>query len=318
MTTDITYENICRIRDQISDRIVTTPVVSLGMGNAVLKLELFQNGGSFKIRGALAVMLNAGADALKNGVVAVSAGNHAIATAHAAKSLGVHATVVMMKSANPARPAACKVLGAKVILAEDVNRAFELVETIRDEEKRLFVHPYEGPYTALGTATLGMEICAQVPDLEAIIIPIGGGGLCAGVSSAVKLLKPKCKVYGVEPEGVDNMRLSIIAGSAQKSPGKETIADGLKPPASAPYSFGLCRDHVDDIVLINDDDLRGAMARLFSEKKLAVEPAGAASTAALMGPLKERLAGKKVVAIVSGSNIDIATFASHVEAAGAA
>ena len=325
MNTDMTLENIRRIRDQIADRIHTTPVYDWtdsvghsvnGKGGAVaLKLELLQRGGSFKIRGALAVMLNAGAQNLKNGVVAVSAGNHAIATAYAAKSLGVDATVVMMKSANPARPAACKALGAKVILAENVDRAFEMVETIRDEEKRLFVHPYEGPYTALGTATLGMEIVEQVPDLEAIIVPIGGGGLCAGVSSAVKMLNPACKVYGVEPEGDDNMRLSFEAGSPQKSPGKPTIADGLKPPASAPYSFGLCWDHVDDIVLVNDDDLRRAMARLFSEVKLAVEPAGAASTAALFGPLESLCRGKRVAAIVSGSNIDIRTFADYVEGA---
>ncbi len=326
MVTDITFQNICRIRDQISDGIVTTPVLdwktSSGGGvmggddQVTLKLELFQNGGSFKIRGALAVMLNASEDDLKNGVVAVSAGNHAIATAYAAKSLGLDASVVMMKSANPARLAACKALGAKVFLAEDVDHAFEMVETIRDEEERLFVHPYEGPYTALGTATLGMELCDQVPDLDAVIVPIGGGGLCAGVSSAVKLLNPRCKVYGVEPEGADNMRRSLIAGSPQKCPRKDTIADSLKPPASAPYSFGLCQAHVDDIVLVSDDDIRKAMARLFSEMKLAVEPAGAASTAALFGPLKERLAGKKVAALVSGSNIDITTFATHVEAAG--
>ena len=280
-----------------------------------LKLELFQKTGTFKIRGALSVMLNLGKDALSRGVTAVSAGNHAIATACAAQVVGTTAKVVMMKSANPFRVEKCRAYGAEIVLAEDVHHAFDEVARIEKEEGRTFVHPFEGERTALGTATLGKEFLEQVPGLDAVIVPIGGGGLCAGVSSAVKLLRPGCEVFGVEPEGADNMQRSFRAGSPQSIERVATIADSLGPPMSLPYSFSLCRANADDIVLVSDDELRQAMALLFQEMKLAVEPAGAAATAALCGPLCERLTGKKVGVIVCGTNIDAASFAAHLAAA---
>src|SRR5215510_10569187 len=156
-----------------------------------LKLELFQFAGSFKTRGALCVMLALPDAALKRGVTAVSAGNHAMAVGYAAKVLGTTAKVVMPKTANPARVAGCKAFGAQVELVEDVHRAFDRVREIEAQEGRTFVHPFEGPLTALGTATLGYELCDQVANLDAVIVPIGGGGLCAGVSTAVKSLHPK-------------------------------------------------------------------------------------------------------------------------------
>jgi threonine dehydratase len=162
--------------------------------------------------------------------------------------------------------------------------------------------------TALGTATLGLEFARQAPDLDALIVPIGGGGLCAGVASAFKLVQPACKVYGVEPEGADSMSRSFEAGTPQTIEKVRTIADSLGAPYALPYSFALCQQNVDDIVLVDDNALRRAMGLLFSEMKLAVEPAGAAATAALTGPLRERLQGKRVGVIVCGANIDFATF----------
>ncbi|HEY7508723.1 MAG TPA: pyridoxal-phosphate dependent enzyme, partial [Vicinamibacteria bacterium] len=170
----------------------------------------------------------------------------------------------------------------------------------------------EGPRTALGTATLGLELVEQVPDLEAVVVPIGGGGLCAGVAAAVKLLRPGCRVFGVEPEGADTMRRSFDAGSPQKIDAVRTIADSLGAPHAAPYSFGLCREYVDEVVLVDDDALRRAMLLLFWSAKLAVEPAGAAATAALAGPLRDRLAGRRVALIVCGANIDAPTFTRHL------
>jgi len=280
-----------------------------------LKLELFQFAGSFKTRGALCVMLALPDAALKRGVTAVSAGNHAMAVGYAAKVLGTTAKVVMPKTANPARVAGCKAFGAQVELVEDVHRAFDRVREIEAQEGRTFVHPFEGPLTALGTATLGYELCDQVANLDAVIVPIGGGGLCAGVSTAVKSLHPKTEVFGVEPEGADTMHRSFASGKPEAIDAVRTIADSLGAPYAAPYSFALCRRYVDQLVLVSDDELRRAMALLFHEAKLAVEPAGAAATAALMGPLREHLRGKRVALIVCGTNIDVGTFTAHLTAA---
>lgn len=198
---------------------------------------------------------------------------------------------------------------------KDVYEAFDRVHQIEAEEKRIFVHPFEGPLTALGTATVGLELCHQVPDLEAVIVPIGGGGLCAGIATAVKLMQPQCQVFGVEPEGADTMHRSFASGQPESIDRVSTIADSLGAPYAAPYSFGLCHHFVDELVLISDDDMRSAMALIYQGVKLAVEPAGAAATAALVGPLCDQLRGKRVGVIVCGSNIDPASLASQLAAA---
>ena len=278
----------------------------------ILKLELFQHTGSFKPRGALTVMLDLDRVALNRGVTAVSAGNHAIAVAYAAALLDTTAKVVMPRTANPLRVARCRALGAEVVLVDDVKLAFARVAQVQEEEGRFLVHPFEGPLTALGTATVALEFATQAPALDAVIIPIGGGGLAAGMAAAFKQLQPQCRVYGVEPEGADSMRRSFAAGSAQAIEQVRTIADSLGAPMALPYSFDLCSRYVDEIVLVSDDEMRAAMRLLFLGMKLAVEPAGAAATAALCGPLLETLRGRRVGLVVCGSNIDAATFARLV------
>jgi threonine dehydratase len=232
---------------------------------------------------------------------------------YAARVLGTTAKVVMPKNANPGRVAGCRRYGAEVVLVADVHEGFEAVERIAAEEGRTFVHPFEGPRTALGTATLGLELCDQLAareiELDAVVVPIGGGGLCAGVAAAVKLARPGCKIFGVEPIGADTMHRSFAAGAPASIDAVRTIADSLGAPHAAPYSFELCRTYVDELVHVDDDQIRGAMELLFCEAKLAAEPAAAAATAAILGPLRERLAGLCVVAIVCGSNIDPASFA---------
>lgn len=279
--------------------------------SVTLKLELFQHTGSFKPRGALNVMLGLTPDQMTRGVTAVSAGNHAIAVAFAAHLLQTTAKVVMFKSANPFRIARCRDYGAEVLLADNVTEAFEWAKAIEQQEGRCFVHPFEGPLTALGTATIGLEFCEQTPDLDAVIIPIGGGGLAAGIATAIKQLHPHCQVFGVEPEGADSMYRSFQAGSPQSIERPRTIADSLGAPYALPYSFDLCRRFVDEIVLVSDMQIRQAMALLFRSMKLAVEPAGAAATAALCGPLQQRLRSQRLGLIVCGANIDLATFAAQ-------
>ncbi len=281
----------------------------------VLKLELFQRTGTFKPRGALNVMLNVDPKVLRRGVTAVSAGNHAIAVAYAARALGVSAKVVMLASANPMRVASAEAYGAEVEIAKDGPTAFARAEQIQRDERRTFVHPFEGIYTSLGTATVGAEWVEQTPRMDAVIVPIGGGGLMGGVSAAVKLMSPETEVIGVEPVGADTMHLSFAAGSPQTIDRIDTIADSLAPPMATPLSYRLCRDNVDRLVRIDDAQMRAAMGLLFREMKLAVEPAGAAATAALVGPLREDLRGRRVGVLVCGANIDPETFYRHLSAA---
>lgn len=272
------------------------------------KMEFLQQTGTFKPRGALSTILDLDPQQLKAGVTAVSAGNHAIATAFAARAVGTTAKVVMIMNASPVRIEACRQYGAEVMLADDVHAAFELAEEIREKEGRYFVHPFEGPNVALGTGTVGLEICEQVGEFDVIVIPIGGGGLCAGISSAVKQIYPACTVIGVEPEGADSMHRSFASGQPEAIEKVTTIADSLGAPFAAPYSFELCRQNVDELVMVNDDEIKESMGMLFRDLKIAVEPACAASTAALCGSLNGRLAGKKVVLLLCGSNIDWNTF----------
>ncbi len=321
MTQDAEPPTLAEIREarrQLGDLVRRTPVwkwrgreieeAAGTLTEVLLKLELFQYAGTFKPRGALVTMLRLSPETLRRGVTAVSAGNHAMAVAYAARVLGSHAKVVMPRDANPARVAGCRAYGAEVVLADDVHRAFEEVHRIEREEGRAFVHPFEGPATALGTATVGLELSAQAGELDAVIVPIGGGGLAAGVATAIKHLQPRCRVFGVEPEGADTMHRSFRSGRPESIARADTIADSLAAPHTAPYSFGLCRRAVDDVVLVSDAQLRSAMRLLFREMKLAVEPAGAAAAAALCGPLRERLDGRRVGLIVCGANIDRETF----------
>lgn len=313
-------------RARLGDRVITTPIrqlvddaVAAAVGAATrvwLKEELFQRTGSFKPRGALSVMLDLDAAALARGVTGVSAGNHAISLGYCARQLGSTAKVVMPKNANPYRVQLCRDLNVEVELVENVHEAFARVKEIEATEGRTFVHPYEGPKTALGTASVGMEFIDQTRaagvTLDAVIVAAGGGGLTAGVACAVKLMSPSTKVYVVEPEGADTLRRSFIAGSPQAIDAVRTIADSLGAPRCEPYSFAMNRQYVDEVVLVSDDQIRDAMRLLFRAAKLAVEPAGAAALAALMHPLREKLNGQCVGLIVCGANIDPATFTKHL------
>ena len=320
MTHDIpTLQDIRAAREKLGERVRETPVwlwhgdvaerVAGAHTRVFFKLELFQNTGTFKARGALLNAMALSDEAKKAGVTAVSAGNHAIAVAFAARSAGTSAKVVMTKTANPMRVSLCRAHGADIVLADGVHQAFDTVKRIEAEEGRTFIHPFESELTVLGTSTVGFEWCRQVDDLDAVIVPIGGGGLIAGIACAVKQMQPRCRIFGVEPEGADSMRRSFAAGSPQSLEKVETIADSLAPPYALPYTFGIARRFVEDIVLVSDEEMRRAMGLLFADMKLAVEPAGAAATAALCGPLRERLAGQRVGVMLCGSNIDVATFA---------
>ncbi len=273
-----------------------------------VKLELMQRTGSFKARGAINNALALTEQERCKGVAAVSAGNHAIATAYAASCIGTSAKVVMLASANPLRVEAARDYGAEVIIAADGPAGFALAEDIVNAEGRTFIHPFEGRRVTEATATCGLEFIEDAGALDAIIVPIGGGGLCSGIALAAKLARGDCKVYGVEPAGSPIMTKSFSAGFPQRLSHSDTIADSLAPPMTTPYAYAMCRRYVDEIVLVDDDQIRAAAALLFREMKLAVEPAAAAATAAAFGPLRSKLKNKRIGIIVCGANIDIENY----------
>ncbi len=278
----------------------------------VLKLELLQVTGSFKARGVFSVMSRLTDEQCRRGITTVSSGNHAVAVSCAARLFATTAKVVMIATANPLRVALARGYGAEVLLAPSGDAAFALAEKIAADEGRTFVHPFEGRNTSLGTATLGLEFLKQAGTLDAVVIAIGGGGLASGAAAAIKMLDPNCAVYGVEPSGADTMYRSFAKNEPQRIDKVSTIADSLAPPMALPYSFGLCKANVDQVVLVDDDQICDAMSVLFHRAKLAVEPAGAAALAALLGPLNSKLMGKRVGVVVCGSNIDIESFAKYV------
>jgi len=275
-----------------------------------LKLELLQKTGSFKPRGALNVMHSLTASELAPGVTAFSAGNHAIATAFAAKILGVSAKVVMPRSANPFRVQRCRDYGAEVVFGRDITELLDIVEQLQAHEGRAMIHPFEGVSTTEGTATVGLELCEDVDNLDAVVVPIGGGGLISGIACAVKAMQPECKVYGVEPEGACGMYDSLKQGEAMDVVSVNTIADSLGAPMHKPYSYSIIQQVVDKVVTVSDADLVQSMRNMFTDLKLAVEPAAAAGLAAIEGPLRAELSGKKTGLIVCGSNIDLPSYSA--------
>lgn len=302
----------------LEGRVVRTPSVHLpsklisdvlGGGRVSLKLENFQHTGSFKARGALSVARGLGEDQIARGITAASAGNHAIAAAWAAAQVGASAKVVIQSNANPFRVAMAKAQGAEVVMKEPGAATFGEAERLVKEEGRTFIHPFEGVGTSLGTAGVGLEFMQDVPDLEAVVVSIGGGGLISGIAAAIKQMNPACKVYGVEPIGADSMSRSLAGGAPVHLSQVDTVADSLGAPMALPFSHALCAAYLDDIVLLDDDQICAGMVALQQEAKLAVEPAAGAAMAAVLGPLKARLQGMRVGVVVCGANIDATTYA---------
>ncbi|QND46766.1 pyridoxal-phosphate dependent enzyme (plasmid) [Rhizobium lusitanum] len=306
----------------LADAIFETPVIELASpfitqlfdtGQVFLKLECFQKTGTFKARGALSNAHSIPLERWEAGITAVSAGNHAIAAAWAARQLGLSAKVVMQSSANPFRVALAKAEGAEVIFKDGGPAAFAEAERIVREERRTLIHPFEGENVTLGTGGVGLEFIDTVPDLDAVIVGVGGGGLISGVAAAIKQVNPRCAVYGVEPKGAASMSLSLAEGRPVTLDRIMTVADNLAPPMALPFAFGVIAHYVDNIVTVSDDDICAGMAIYQEEAKLAVEPAGAAALAGAVGPLRQRIAGKRIGIVVCGANIDTESYLTLTE-----
>jgi threonine dehydratase len=310
-TPTITKDDVDAALQRIRRHVHETPLVSstrlgdrAGGIRLMLKCELFQRTGSFKARGALNAMMQLSDAERAKGVVAVSAGNHAQALAWAASTVGSHAVAVMPAHAPVSKIEATKGYGGRVELVNgEMIRAFQRAEEIA-AEGRVMIHPFAHPHVAAGQGTAGLEILSQARDLDAVVIPIGGGGLIAGVATAIKAVRPDVRVIGVEPEGAPTMRRSLDAGSPQTIPVK-TVADGLMAPTTAEMNLDIVKRLVADVVLVSDDEIVTAMRDLLANTKLVVEPAAAAGVAALLSGKIRFDRGANVVAILTGGNVDL-------------
>ncbi|MBI1853353.1 MAG: pyridoxal-phosphate dependent enzyme [Planctomycetes bacterium] len=270
-----------------------------------LKLESFQRTGSFKFRGALNRMALLTDDERRRGVITVSAGNHAQALACAAARANVKCVVVMPEAAVRSKVDATRGYGAEVVLHGDVKQIFAKCHEIARERGLLFVHAFDEPAILAGAGTTGLEIMEDLPDVDVVVAGVGGGGLSGGVSVAVRALRPAARVIGVEPEGAPKMHRSFAEGHAVKLDRIDTIADGLAAPFAGELTFAHLRAHAEGVVLVTDAEIIAAMRLLLERCKLLAEPAGAAATAALLASKIPDVRGKRVVAILSGGNVDL-------------
>ena len=316
--TDITLTKVKAAQQQIKDRIIRTPTLELcqtGLEellpkgcNTTMKMELFQKAGSFKARGNLLSVEDLTPDQLTAGVTAASGGNHALALAWAARTIGTSAKIAIPKTADPFRIDGCRALGAELILCDSIIEVFPMMHKIAEAEGRSIIHPFEGYNMSLGAATCAAELFMDAPNLDIVILPIGGGGLISGMSAALKLLNPEIEVFGVEPYGADSMYQSFKSGTPQSLDKVDTIADSLGSPTALPFSYQMTRANVSDIVRVSDNDLRQTMRLMNESLKLMVEPACAASLTGALGPLKSHCEGKNIGLLACGTNISRARF----------
>lgn len=277
----------------------------LTKGEIYLKLENLQQSGSFKIRGAYNKMVHLTEDEKKSGVVASSAGNHAQGVAISASKLGLKSTVVMPKNAPFAKISATRKYGAEVVLEGDVyDEAYQKALEIKEATGATFVHPFNDPYVIAGQGTIGLEMLKEQPDLDVVLVPIGGGGIAAGIALAVKTINPKIRVIGVQTENAPSMYESVRLGKIEKVNIHRTIADGIAVGRPGDLTFPLICRYVDEIVTVTETEISQAFLFLLENCNLVCEGAGAVPVAALLsGHLDVR--GKKVGAVLSGGNIDI-------------
>ena len=296
----IEREDIERATSVIAGRLHRTPTLSCRSlaPNAFLKAELFQKTGSFKPRGMLNKVASLSEEERSRGIVTWSAGNAAQGAAFAARDAGIPCTVFMWATANPIKVAATRGYGAEVNLeAESPAEAHERLLAFVEQTGRVFVHPFDDPVLQAGHATLGLEVVEDVPDVATIVVPIGGGGLIAGVASAVD-----CRVVGVEPEKAPSLTAALEAGAPVRIE-PSSVADGLNAPFTGEATLAVCRERVDEVLLVSEDEIAEGMRFLYTRAKLACEPAGAAAVGAILAG-KVSAGDGPIVAVVSGGNAD--------------
>lgn len=296
---------------RLRGRVHRTPLLtahSLGSRvgvNLKLKCECFQKTGSFKARGALHRTLTLSDDERARGLITVSAGNHAQAVAWAARCVQAPCTVVMPTGAPRSKVDAVRGYGAEIVFHEDRVTLFDRLHQVREERGLTFVHPFDDPVVLAGAGTVGIEIVDDLPEVNVVIVPVGGGGLMGGVAVAVKEARPGTRVVAVELEAGPGLRPALAAGRPVPAPRPAgTLADGMTPPFVGALPLEIAAKYVDEIVTVREDEIVDAMRLLFTRAKLYVEGAGAAALAALLAGKVRGANGASVVAIVSGGNVD--------------
>lgn len=300
-------EDIERAQARIAGRLHVTPMMSATtVGDQLgvrlhLKAELFQKTGSFKPRGVFSKLLSMDPALWSRGLVSMSAGNHAAALAYCASTVGAMATIVMPAGAVRSKVEATRRYGGEVVQTE--GNLLDACLALQQERNLTLVHPFDDLAVMAGQGTVGLEILGQVPRADMVVVPVGGGGLIAGVAAAVKLQHPSARVVGVEPEGADVMSQSLVQGAPAHLEKANTIADGLAAPFTGEQAFAHVQRFVDEMVRVSDREIADALWVLIQRCKLAAEPSGAASLAALMSGRVTPAAGSTVVCVISGGNI---------------
>jgi len=307
----LTLKDIEAARERIRGVVLHTPLIyshtlsRLGGREVYLKLENLQTTGSFKLRGALnrLTLLKERGEGEK--VVAASAGNHGQGVAYAAAHLGIPATIVMPEGASISKQMATQAYGAEVILyGQDVSQAVDKARTL-EAEGYVFIHPYDDAEVIAGQGTLGLEILEDLPEVSTVVVPVGGGGLAAGVTLALKASQPEVLVIGVQTRQVPSLVEALMKGAPTPVPALPTLADGIRVPLTGRLPFTILKEYLRDLALVEEHEIAQALLLLLEDKKILAEGAGAVAAAALLGPLADRHLGRQVVLLVSGGNIDM-------------
>ena len=305
----LTIDNVYRASHALRSVVRKTDLIfapKLAPGTELfLKTENLQITGSFKVRGAYYKMTRLSEEEKSRGVVACSAGNHAQGVALAAQKNGIPAVICLPDGAPISKVEATKSYGAEVCLVDGVyDDAYRHALSLRDECGYTFLHPFDDEDVIAGQGTIALELADQLPDMDAVVVPIGGGGLISGIAYTIKTLNPRVKVYGVQAAGAPSMLQSVGAKAIKELPSVSTIADGIAVKKPGGLTFELCSRYVDEIVTVTDDEISAAILALMEQHKLVTEGAGAAAVAAVMFR-KLNLLGKKTVCLLSGGNIDV-------------
>jgi threonine dehydratase len=305
------FSDIINAQSLLSTVVKKTPLErsksfsAMSGADVYLKLENLQTTGSFKVRGAYYKIANLTPDEVSKGVLAASAGNHAQGVAYAATKLGVKSTVFMPVFAPPLKVIATRAYGAEVVLVGDTfDDAFNAAAEFGEKSGATFVHPFNDPYIIAGQGTVGLEIFEQLRDVDDVLVPIGGGGLIAGIAIALKQLNPRIRIIGVEAEGAQSMKVSVEKGEPVILNSVHTIADGIAVKSPGNLTFKITRDLVDELLVVNDAEMARTAYLLLQRAKILTEPAGVAAMAAVLYG-KTNLKGRKVVPVISGGNINM-------------
>ena len=309
----VSLDDVRRAREVIAGRVHRTPLFSatlLGrqtpsVPRLFLKAENLQKTGSFKPRGVLNKLRGLTAEEKRRGLITTSAGNHAQALAYAASVEGLRCVVVMPESASETKVAASRAYGAEVVLHGTVLEALDRMHQLQESRGLTLVHPYDDPLVIAGQGTVGLEILEDLPEVDLVIVPVGGGGLISGVAAAVKRARPSARVVGVEPYGAPTVTEALRAGGPVRLERVVTIADGLTAPVAGGHTLAHVRALVDEIVLVSEEELAEGVRAVLQYTKLLTEPAGAAGVAALLAGRVTAPPEAKVAAVVSGGNIDL-------------